>query len=159
MVFDATLYAGFRDRFAELWDLTWGAADTNPYGSRRETQRVSGEQLTEVSYNSGLAAGNLLAVRWEAVHGLQFVSLRLMHDQAVQSGVPFSPLEGSIAGTDVSMDETLTDYYDDIRTAPHEPRATDEVAIRRIYAHVSCDDDLLGAHVPRPSGRRAVDRM
>ncbi|MDO5642720.1 MAG: DUF2235 domain-containing protein [Paracoccus sp. (in: a-proteobacteria)] len=91
-------------------------------------------------------------------HGLQFVTLRLMHDNAVSAGVPFKPLPAVIDGYDVSMNSELMDYY----LALSAGNVPDEMerSIRGKYAHFSANNrSNWGFHpnLPMPNAVRVVE--
>lgn len=156
---DVSSYSGFRDRIATNWGLQFGAWTTSWGNRSRETQTTNGDRLTELQYSSGYAVGHVFSFRWEAVHGLQFVSLRLMHDQARANGVPFDDIPATLGGGTTTLTGDLLAYYNAIKTAPHTTTAATELNIRRKHAHMSCVLGTLGAHLPIASGTRVVDRM
>ena len=58
---------------------------------------MAGDRLSEMMISRNWSK----SFAWEAEHGLQSVSLRLMHDQAKERGVPLLPLGNSI--NDISV--------------------------------------------------------
>lgn len=93
----------------------------------------------------------------EAEHGLQFVSLSLMHDQAKERGVPLLPLGNSFNDITVRISGDLLAYYNQIKDAPHASDPTSELNIRRKHAHMSVGNSAgMG---PEPSGRRRIERV
>ncbi len=112
--------------------------------------------------------GDVLRVRWfqnrindffitnSAVHGLQFVSLRLMYDKAAFFHVPFGPLGDSIVGKPIGLDDKLQKYYEALSD---NTLTTDfETEIRATYAHISSNNEttagVVHAHIPEPNARR-----
>lgn len=142
----------FFDTIAEKWDLALGGWQRSFAVQWRESAVVEGDRLSEM-----IASGSWTkSFRWEARHGLQFVSLRLMHDQALARGVPLLPLGNSIEGVNVSISGDLLAYYNQIKDAPHRSDSATELDIRRKYAHMSVANSLgMG---PEPSGTRRVAR-
>ena len=156
---DVSDYSGFRDKIASRWGLTWGAWSTSWGNRSRETQTVHGDRLSELQYSSGGYYGHVFSFRWEAIHGLQFVALRLMHDQGIANGVPFEDVPARVGGRSTALSGDLLDYYNAIRTAPHRVSLATERDIRRKHAHMSCALGSFGAHLPTEDGIRVVDRM
>lgn len=92
---------------------------------------------------------------WSCQHGLQFVSLKLMYDEAVAADVPFLPWTNTIEGTDVTMDPMLQTYYGSIKSGSVTTEQKMEVRLR--YSHVSFNGERnwgFRPHLPRESGRR-----
>lgn len=149
--------AGRQDAFfetvAEKWGLSLGGWQRSLLEQRKESALVEGDQLSEtIVYGSWIKS-----FAWTAVHGLQFVALRLMHDQARENGVPLLPLGDSIEGISVAISGDLLAYYNQIKAYPHRSDPATELNIRRKHAHMSVANSTgMG---PEPSGRRRIARM
>lgn len=149
--------AGSQDAFfetiAEKWGLPLGNWQRSFTVQSRESARVEGDRLSEVMVQGSW----MKAFNWSAQHGLQFVSLRLMHDQALAQGAPLAPLGNAIEGIDVSLSGDLLAYYNQLKNAPHASDPATELNIRRKHAHMSVANSTgMG---PEPSGRRRVTTL
>lgn len=93
-----------------------------------------------------------------ARHGLQHVTLRLMHHHAVIRGVPLQDLGNSINGIDIAIESDLQDYYDAIRTPGSAPSEEMKLAIRQRYGHFSPQDEstvgVIHPHLPETNAVR-----
>ncbi len=106
------------------------------------------------------ALNSELAIRTTTEPGLQFVSLRLMHDRAVDARVPFaSKLTDPIGSRANSMPDDLNAYYQALTAGDTARAESMEVAIRRRYVHVSFNhitDHGIAGNLPEPGGERRV---
>ncbi|GEM_PF-6579725 len=130
------------------------------WGSRsRKSPKFDGSQLSETFTTTGRSASHWKSFNWEAEHGLQFVALKIMHDQAMSDlhDVPFDPLGSNIEDASVSFSGALTGYYNEIKDYPHEAEGTTELSIRRKYTHMSVQNSIGLA--PEPNGTRRDSRM
>lgn len=135
-------HEAFFDTVARKWELTLGAWEQSLSMRWRQSARVNGDQLSEMIAGYSFTK----SFSWEAEHGLQFVSLRIMHDQARAKGVPLEPLGTSIEGISVEISGDLLDYYDQIKDAPHRSDSATELNIRRKHAHMSVGNSIgMGA--------------
>ncbi|HIE27074.1 TPA: hypothetical protein EYP66_07290 [Candidatus Poribacteria bacterium] len=96
-----------------------------------------------------------------AQHGIQFVTLRLMYEQAVAAGVPFpESMPATFGGTSVALDANLQAYYDELKDFPHNAQPETEMAIRRQYVHLSVNNDakwnIVGYNRPEANGIRRI---
>ena len=96
-----------------------------------------------------------------AQHGIQFVTLRLMYEQAVAAGVPFpESMPATFGGTSVALDANLQAYYDELKDFPHNAQPETEMAIRRQYVHLSVNNDakwnIVGYNQPEENGIRRI---
>lgn len=153
--------SGSNDPFFETvkakWDLEWGEWDSG-WGARgRETQTVNGDKLSRLQTSAGYSMQDMTFFNWQAEHGLQFVSLAIMHDQAVAKDVPFNDLGNSIEGISVGIDPDLRAYYEQLKNYPHRSDINTELRIRRKYTHMSVQNSVgMG---PEPRGTRRVGTM
>ncbi|RCW77960.1 DUF2235 domain-containing protein [Paracoccus lutimaris] len=95
-----------------------------------------------------------------ADHGLQFVSLRLMHDRAVSAGVPFRANIGdSIDGKSIGIDKDLDNYYRALCRNDINQAEILELEIRKRYAHISFNNETnrgVSPNLPEPDAVRKV---
>lgn len=95
-----------------------------------------------------------------ADHGLQFVSLRLMHDRAVKAGVPFRASIGdSIDGKSIAIESDLNDYYLALRDGNARKAKDLEIEIRKRYAHISFNNETNRGVSPNLPETDAVRRV
>lgn len=147
----------FFETVGEKWNLTLGAWDNHYSARSRESAEVHGDKLSEMIIASHGVYSHTRSFHWEAEHGLQFVSLKLMHDQALEKDVPLDPWANSIEGISVSFSGPLQGYYDDLKNAPHRSDFATELAIRQRYAHMSVGNSIgMG---PEPEGVRRISTM
>lgn len=147
----------FFNKIAQKWQLNMGAWQRSYSAQTRESARVGGDQLSELRIINHSTMQQRISFRWQAQHGLQFVSLKLMHDQAVAKDVPFDPLGSNIEGISVAFSGDLATYYNQIKNAPHRSDSATELSIRRKYSHMSVQNAIgMG---PDPRGRRTVATM
>lgn len=115
--------AGREDAFFETvaakWGLSLGEWQRSFTMRWRESSRVHGDRLSEMMTSAGMAHSWTKSFSWEAIHGLQFVALRLMHDEAVAKNVPLEPLGNAIDGIAVGLRPELRTYYNEIKSASH----------------------------------------
>ena len=152
--------AGSQDAFfntiSEKWGLTLGKWENHLSIRGRQSARIQGDQLSVMFVSNGMSVQSSHSFAWEAQHGLQFVSLRLMHDQASAKNVPLMPLGNAIEGISVRLGDDLLAYYNQIKNAPHQSNSTTELNIRRKYAHMSVNNSIgMG---PEFSGNRRIAR-
>lgn len=146
----------------------WGLDANRPTGSNTQFRSVGADTESPDTLVTELQGGMqfydwdqpISTFSWTCEHGLQFVSLHLMHKKAVDAGVPFLDLTTGNVGEDVSMDDTLSAYYSALLTG--SVRSEQTMAIRLRYSHVSFNADaraagLVHPNVPRENGRRQVD--
>lgn len=158
-------YSNVKDTLVEKWGFDMVTTqDSSVMGSSvrvQESQSGLNDQIRDVQYNAGYTSGHSFSFSWKAVHGLQHVTLQLMHDQAMAAGVPFDPMDSVISGQNVGMNAELRAYYEAIKDAPHRASEDMERSIRRKYTHVSISSGIVGGIVSSPevSGRRTVARM
>lgn len=95
--------------------------------------------------------------------GLQFVSLRIMHDRALDAGVPFEEtLLDPVGNRAYSMPEDLNSYYQALTRGDIGRAEEMELSIRRKYLHVSFNNETsygMPSNLPEPSGVRRVARL
>ena len=146
----------FFNTVATRWGLDLGEWQEDYSVRDRESATFDGDQLREVILLSS-PSHHAKIFRWEAEHGLQFVSLRIMHDQAVNKKVPLEPLGDNIEGIKVGISGDLLAYYNQIKSPPHKSDPQTELEIRRKYAHMSANASIgMG---PEPSGKRRQTSM
>lgn len=157
---DVVSYSGnqpFFDTIADKWGLTWGEWENHFGGRTRQTNEVNGDRLSEMFQTGPMAAVHAVSFHWQAEHGLQFVALKLMHDQALEKDVPFEDWSSNIEGISVSFSGPLQSYYEQIKDAPHRSDDATELAIRRRYSHMSVGNSIgMG---PEPRGTRRISTM
>ncbi len=111
--------AGRQDAFfatvARLWNLQLGTWETHPYITSRSSPLVEGDQLSEMQVSDGMSHSHTMSFRWRAQHGMQFVSLKIMHDRARYWGVPLRDLGNDI---DAFLSEFRTTFCLTIRPSP-----------------------------------------
>lgn len=95
--------------------------------------------------------------------GLQFVSLRIMHDRALDAGVPFNEKLADANGSRAySIPEDLDNYYQALTQGDTDSAEAMEVSIRRKYVHVSFNHETsygMPSNLPEPRGVRRVARL
>lgn len=137
----------------EWYEARWGVTHNAP-GAGDNDSASTGRR-------SGANRNPRTTLRTSSVHGLQFVTLRLMFDMAKAAGVPLpASLPSSIAGTNVAMAEDLLRYYQALSS--RSVTADMERTIRRRYAHLSINNTSnwgFHAHLPRESSVRQVVTM
>ncbi|WP_298258163.1 DUF2235 domain-containing protein [uncultured Litoreibacter sp.] len=128
------------------------------WGVPGNTQSIARNDRGDILNGPGspLIRGNDRATfTWQAEHGLQNVSLRLMFDKAKRSGVPLPPsVPNTIAKKDTSLDSDLSTYYSFLSENGVCTDVGFEDHIRRKYAQFSGGNDLAGAMVLEVSGER-----
>lgn len=148
--FDTADYPGM----LPFYETRWGVEDRNfkPGDDDRVTSFRNRNLFTEDSRNVNLFT--------TAEHGIQFVTLRLMYDQAVAAGVPFpETMPNDFGGTNVALADNLQAYYDELKNYPHTAKPETELAIRRQYGHLSVNNDSswgIGYNQPEADGVRRV---
>ena len=145
-------YPGLPDYLRDNWGLT----TSNGTGADRTSPDtlVSVRQSRWQVHDSGEWHSTF---NWSCLHGLQFVSLRLMFDQARAFGVPLTDWTNSISGTDVSLSDLLDDYYDALRT--RSASTTQHRQVRLRYSHISFHGRRttgVRPHLPISTARRRV---
>ncbi|SPH19781.1 hypothetical protein ASD8599_00522 [Ascidiaceihabitans donghaensis] len=149
-------YTGLPGYLSRNWGLTGGsgAADSE-----------SPDTMTTIAQSRWQihdAGESLSTFSWSAEHGLQFVSLKLMYDEAKDAGVPFEDWSDTIDGIDVGLGggtSLLKRYYDALKANRNSVDSTLVRDVRLRHAHVSFNNETTwGVHVslPRESGRRLV---
>lgn len=94
---------------------------------------------------------------WIAKHGLQFVSMRLMHDAAVAADVPFpSTLPSRIGGQSTALDSTLSTYYQLISPTGVCTREGFEDEVRYEYALFPGANELIPINAPEVVTERRI---
>ncbi len=92
----------------------------------------------------------------ETRHGLQFLSLRVMHREAVAAGVPFKPEIGnSIDGLNVRLIDELQEYYTALLDNGYRASPELERRVRSKFGHFSAHNRLhpdIRPHFSSPSG-------
>ncbi|MGH1329347.1 MAG: phospholipase effector Tle1 domain-containing protein [Paracoccaceae bacterium] len=137
----------------------WGARDGVAPGDRGSADTLTTEiQSRWQIHDSGEPISTF---RWRATHGLQFVPLKLMYDEAVAAGVPFDPWSDTIEGINVALSAPLSDYYDALKANRNAVPESMKKSIRLRYAHVSFNANRaygFQANLPRTTGIRQFDR-
>ena len=97
---------------------------------------------------------------WTAEQGIQHVALRLMHQEAVNAGVPFpETLPGTIAGKSVAIGGLLQTYWEAVKDAPHRASDALETQVRHAHAHFSSNNYStwgISPFLPETSGERRI---
>jgi len=148
--YDPSDYPGVR----RFYEDRWGVSNNRP-------ARGDNDSVTTTVDEGMIWDTTETVISTTSHHGLQFVSLNLMFDGAKAAGVPIGDsLPGSIEGESVTMDATLTAYYDALKTG--SVRDEQEQAVRRKYAHFSSNNSSTwGQHpnLPNTNGRRVVTTL
>ena len=129
----------------------WGLTTTNGTGADRTSPDtlVSVRQSWRQPHDRGEWHSTF---NWSCQHGLQFVALRLMFEQARAFGVPLQPWTDRIAGVDVSIDGLLEDYYTALRGGRQTAELERRVRLR--YSHISFNRSNAVPNLPREDGVR-----
>ncbi|MEP3344959.1 MAG: DUF2235 domain-containing protein [Litoreibacter sp.] len=147
----------FFDTIAQKWGLSYGDWQTSMGSRSRSTQTTNGDSLSQLQTYSQYGASNWNSFRWQAQHGLQFVALKIMFDQATANDVPLDAYGSSIEGISVGFSGDLATYYAQIKDYPHRSDAATEQNIRRKHAHMSVANSIgMG---PESNGSRRVVTM
>lgn len=142
----------------EFYESRWGRGPT----SLEPDNQINEDEDNLLAYGE-IRPTSEVCLASTAEPGLQFVSLRLMHDRALSAGVPFEErLSDSIGAGAYSMPSDLNDYYLALTKGDTDQAGSMEVAIRRKYAHVSFNNESsfgVYPNLPEPSGIRRVARL
>ncbi len=156
LYYNGAQYSDVMEVIRNKWDFYSGSTEyngtsvtyKNPYGDTLKTSSVQGSVSSFVFEN-------------KVQHGIQFVTLRLMYDNAVKAGVPFESLGESIEGISISLDNDLQGYYEALTRGVHTKEM--ETRIRSQYAHMSAHTGqtayVVEAHLPEKNGIRRIDQM
>ncbi|MEO0751471.1 MAG: DUF2235 domain-containing protein [Pseudomonadota bacterium] len=159
--YEARPYTGLTARLEQ----DWGVAVNGPAGPGGETLRS--EIRTYYPPAMGMIPPPPIDVtwhifEWQATQGLQFVALKLMHNKAVEKGVPFpETLPTSIAGKSVAMDATLESYYGALQSGADIDDSTKSM-IRQTYSNFSSNNETVGGYspfLPERDGRRRSETL
>lgn len=148
--------AGVRAGFTQRLIADYGVTPNGPPGP-------GGETLVSVRSTEYVAApGAMMAAPIEvennaftatAEHGLQFVSLRLVHHWGIAVGVPFPPeLGNSIEGISIAIPGDLQSYFAGLRDNPGGVSEATHAAMRHKYSHFSVSNSIV--NTPEWDGER-----
>ena len=142
-------------RMLSFYETRWGVQDRNfkPGDDDRVTSFINKNLFTEDS--------RTVVLHTTAEQGIQFVTLRLMYDQAIAAGVPFpETMPDDFGGVNVTLADNLQAYYDELKDYPHSAKPETELAIRRQYAHLSVNNDsawgIIDYNLPERDAVRRV---
>lgn len=146
-------YPGVRDYFESRW------GQSLQYLNSDDKINTSGDFIVRGARSDREYVAETV-IQNTADHGLQFVSLRLMHDRAVAAGVPLrTNIGNSIDGKSIAMGPGLNDYYLALRNGNASKAESLEVDVRKRYAHVSFNNETTRGIAPNLPERNAVRRV
>lgn len=144
------------DNIVERWGFRTGSGGLRPvndFGDRLDAFNL--QAIAALPRTS-----DRITFHWSAQHGLQNVSLRLMHDHALAAGIPFqTPLPGMIGPVDTSLDSTLQTYYDSMRENGVCTIPGFEDQVRQQYAKFAGSNDPTTTSMPEVTSVRRSTKL